>query len=392
MAGIIKRGNAYYATWKQDGKTIQRSTGIKVKSPGISPAQARQLARAQANEMENLARGRSVVSGAMDALRRMAFSTVPGSMPTVKEWLDSYAGTASAKTEQNRKRAFSVFMEYLGEKAGMRLDALTPVIMRDFIAWALERWARGTVSLFRQMLAAAFNRAVEDDILIKSPMPRINLVRESAAINPELGQDKTKRLPFTREEMQILINDFPAPWCDMVLVSFLTGGQRLGDICMLRWDCVDFQKGVISFSTHKTGHAVCLPMRPALVERLKRLRAEQGGKEPFVFPYMARRYGIQSGSISSEFTSLLKAWGITKGDAPAAPLKGKRRRVSEKSFHSIRHTFVTLARCEPTLTPDMVRGVVGHKSEEIERGYFTANAEQNNAVLGCMERIISPGA
>ncbi len=394
MAGITIRGGIYYAVWRQDGKNVCRSTGVPVKQAGISPAASKKLARDAAHLMERAAKGETPVSAAVDAIRRTAYASGAGEdMPSVETYLRGFQATAGAKTEQNRRRAFSVFLEYLGSGAGMRLDALTPAHIRGFISWALERVSRGTVGLYRQTLAAAFNRAVDDDILLKSPMPRtLNLKREAAAQNPELGDDATKRLPFTPEEIRLMIDHFPAPWCDMVLVSFLTGGQRLGDICRLRWNSVDFRAGTISFATQKTGHALRLPMVDALAARLRMIEREQGGAQEYVFPYMARRHLIQSGSISTEFTALLKAWGIVQ-DAPAdATLKGRRRRVSPKSFHSIRHSFVSFGRSDATLTPDMVRDVVGHKSEAIEREYYTGSMAQRAAVLDSMAALIDPAA
>ncbi len=394
MAGITIRGGTFYAVWRQDGKNICRSTGVQVKTAGITPAAAKKLARDAAHLMERTAKGMTAASAAMDALRRTAYASGAGAgMPSVESYLRGYQATAGAKTEQNRRRAFSVFLEYLGSGAGMRLDALTGTHLRGFFAWALERVSRGTVGLYKQNLAAALNRAVDDDILPKSPMPRtLNLKREAAAQNPELGEDKTRRQPFTAEEIRLMIDHFPAPWCDMVLVSFLTGGQRLGDVCRLRWESVDFRAGTISFDTQKTGHALHLPMVDALAARLHMIEREQGGAQEYVFPYMARRHLIQSGSISTEFTALLKAWGIVK-EAPAdTALKGRRRRVSPKSFHSLRHSFVSFGRADSSLTADMVRAVVGHKSEAIERGYFTADMTQRAAVLDRMAGMIATAA
>ena len=49
--------------------------------------------------------------------------------------------------------------------------------------------------------------------------------------------------------------------------------------------------------------------------------------------------------------------------------------MSRKSFHSIRHTVVTMMRSSNMFTADLTRELVGHDSEEIERQYFTATLE-----------------
>lgn len=390
MAGIVKRGGMYYAIWRQDGKNVLRSTKIPVKHAGITPGKCREMARAAAAQMERVAKGETLARAGMDAIRRVAETMGAGAgVPSVRQWLENYAPSAGEKTEKNRRRAFNVFLEYLGERADMRLDALTPAIMRDFIAWALHRVARGTVGLYRQALSSAFNRAVDDDILLKSPMPRMNLAREAAAAG--VDGDKTEREPFTPEELRLMVHHFPAPWNDMVLVSFLTGGQRLGDICRLQWQNIDFRNDTISIHPQKTtGKIIDLPLMPELRARLLLIKSEQGeDSSGYVFPFMARRHILQAGSISSEFTALLKAWGIVKNAAPGRELAGRRRRVSPKSFHSIRHSVVSIARCNSAFTPDMVRAVVGHDSECIERGYFKADMAGKNAVLDSLARVVS---
>ena len=50
------------------------------------------------------------------------------------------------------------------------------------------------------------------------------------------------------------------------------------------------------------------------------------------------------------------------------------RNFSQLSFHSIRHTVVTQLRAAGVVAPDVVRSIVGHASETVERGYFHAPA------------------
>ena len=68
--------------------------------------------------------------------------------------------------------------------------------------------------------------------------------------------------------------------------------------------------------------------------------------------------------------------------APVATDKptGRRKRVSAKSFPSIRHTVVSMTRLDASFTPDMVRDAVGHSSEQVERGYFHMDMTYKKAV------------
>lgn len=392
MAWIEKRKGrkCWVACWKINGKKHVESTGVPLKQAGTTPKQLEKLAQAVADAREDAAKGNSTMQAIQDSIRKAAAKAgIGGKMPSVREYLASFQEQAGESTARNRRRAFTVFLDYLGSNADMRLDMLTPDIMRGFFRNTLQQVRAGTVKLYRDNLAVAFNRAVDDEVLLRSPMPRrLSINKEAAAVNPELGRDKIKRLPFTAEELHTIFTRFPDPWRDMAAVSFYTGGQRLGDVCRLRWDAVDFTAGIISFNTQKTGHEINCQMLPQLRAVLERLRELQGGTQEQVFPNMARRYFLTKGSVSTEFTALVRAFGMEPPAPDTAAMKGRRKRVSQKTFHSLRHSFVTLARSDASLTPDMVRAVVGHDSEEIERGYFTADRKQQLHVLSAVAAAV----
>lgn len=396
MAGLTQRNGMWYATWKnQNGITEKKSTKVPIKGKaGVSAKQSRAYAQQVADSMERLAKGQTTYATAADALRSVAqASGMGGKMPTVREYLTDFQGQAGAKTESNRRRAFKAFLEWMDKRADMRLDMLTKADMLAYLRHALTLVSVGTVGLFRTNLSAAFNKAVDDELLVRSPMPvNLNLAKLAREVNPELGRDKIKRLPFTAEELRILVTQFPAPWRDMSLVAVMTGGQRLGDVCSLRWDFIDFASDCLSFTTGKTDKDMDIPLHPTLRERLLTIRAEQGGQEEYVFPHMAQRYMRGDASISTEFTSLLKAWGIVKVDTEKTALKGKRKNVSPKSFHSFRHSVVSVLRSDKRITQDLSRAIVGHDSEEIERAYYTASQADKMRGLDVIAQTIVPTA
>lgn len=389
MAGLVQRNGKWHAVIRVNGVQKRFSTGVPVEQKGRRAAQLRAEAQQKADVLEQRARGTMNHSAALDALRSVErINGAGGSMPTVREYLTEYRGQATESTEHNRKRAVKMFLEYLGTGADIRLDALTRQTVLDFLPWALERVAIGTVKLYRAMLSTVFNAAMDEELLVRSPMPRVvKLDKMAARVNPELGRDAVKRQPFTPDEMSRIMFTFPQPWADMALVSFALGGQRLGDVCCLRWDAIDYGRHVVRLETTKTGAYLEQPLAPLLEVRLLARREQVTADEVYVFPDMARRKLRGDSSVSTEFTALLRAAGITRA-VPESTLKGNRKRVSPLSFHSIRHTFCTYGRCDAGVAPDVMRAIVGHESEEIERGYTTANLEHKraalDAVMGCI--------
>mgnify|MGYP003291034391 CR=1 FL=1 len=378
MASIKIRGRMYSAIFRVNGKQVERTTGVPVEQKGRKAKDLRAEAEQKAAIMEKRARGEIHHSAALDALRSVEkINGGGGDMPTVREYLTNYRGQAKASTEKNRQRAIKYFLEYLGKGADVRLDALSRKTVQGFLPWVLERVAVGTVKLYRAMLATAFNAAVDDELIPRSPMPRIMKIEN---INPEIKRDVVKRQPFTPDELSRIFYTFPQPWDDMALASFALGGLRLGEVCCLRWENVDFKRDVVTVETTKTDTTLEQVLPPLLKARLLARREIVEEAEPYIFPDMARRYQREDSSISSEFSALLRAAGIVRA-MPETTLKGNRKKVNPLSFHSLRHSFCTLGRCDSGVVPDIMRSIVGHNSELIERGYTTANIEHKRAAV-----------
>lgn len=402
MAWIAKRGKVYEARWVVNGKQHRKSTGIKVAGePGCSAAKAKIMAQQTADSIEQLSAGKTPLNKALDAMRAVAeVQGVASNVPTVREYLATIRERKQDRSQKNRARAHAVFEEFLGNDADKRIDLITPQKCREFVRWAANGGKVGSSTIvgYKNILSAAFNQAVEvDDILMKNPMKRVNVREEYVAV---AGQDKAtpmKRLPFTVEEIHKLIQEAPAPWCDMVAVSWYCMGLRLSDVCKLRWDAVNLDKGTIHIEAEtKTGQPRAIAICDALRQRLESIKSKQAADETHVFPAMAAQYEVnQSATISTRFTSLLRAMGII-GDPIAEKKKGARHRMSDKSFHSIRHAVVSVLRSNPAFTPDMVRDAVGHSSEAVEQGYYTATmaqrAQLSNALMQAVEHVGNPGA
>ena len=393
MSWIEKRDNCkcWIACWRQGGRKVRRSTGIRIEA-GAAGRHARAMAEQAAAAMEAASTGETPAHKACDAVRKVAeLHGCAGKIPTVREYLTNYPRKRGESSEMNQRRAFKVFLAYLGTDADKRIDTITPAICRGFVQHELRRVARGTVELYRGYVWSAFRRAVEvDDYMNKNPMAAVSLAEEARAVIPERGQDVQKRQPFTLEEIHFMIQSFPEPWNDMVAVSFYLGGLRISDVCMLRWEAVNWREGYIRLVEVKTRKERYLPILPQLRELLVQRLTQSTGGEEYVFPDMAHYYlGSSRTSISTQFTALLRAHGMIAGTVDAGKRKGtKRHAVSVKSFHSIRHSVVSYLRGGMTGTalfsPDAIRDTIGHDSEEVERGYFTGSLTMRRNVLSAL--------
>lgn len=391
MAYLINRGKMWYASWTQGGKKLQRSTGILTHPENMTPRQAKIKAQQQADIMEQAAKGTAPVDKLLDAVRSAGeLSGACSPIPTVREYFGNIPAVRSESSERNRQRSYSLFLEYLGVSADKRIDAVTYETCRQFVREQLQHVSQKTVTQYRTYIAAAFARAQDiDGYMTRNPMKPVNVPQEAANINPDKGRDKQKRQPFTVQEISYMINNFPAPWCDMVAFSWYTGGLRLSDVCLMKWQDISSREKCIRIIEKKTHHVREIAIIPELQALLDKLDTTTPAGEPYIFPSMAHLYlsGVQS-NISTQFTTLLKGAGIIPL-VTVAETQGRRKALSPKSFHSIRHTAVSVLRSNPTFTADMVRDAVGHDSEEVERGYYTGNVEQRAALYSALASVVS---
>ena len=378
MAYLKLRNNTWFAVWRDGGKKVVRSTKVKAKGK-----KEERLAQATADAMEAAAKGTDSLSRALAAVRAAANALGKGRViPSVEGFLADFQPGGREHNARNARRAFGLFVAFLGADGALPIDRVSAGQCREFCLAQLKEVSFATVKQYVSQLKAAFNVAMLDDLVPKNPWMAFSL----ASLVPQGVRRATKRLPFSAAEFRVLLEGLPVMWRDVVLVSFLTGGQRLGDVVCLRWEAVCADVGVVRFATGKTGRVIEAPIVPVLREVLERRWAAADADGVFVFPTMAARYVRSRGKLSVEFTSMLRALGLL--EVQECDMSGRRRSVSQRSFHSIRHTVVTLFRESNVVSADMAREIIGHSSEAVERAYFTPSLESKRRGLGLLEETI----
>lgn len=160
------------------------------------------------------------------------------SQSTLAEWLiywmeNELLGSIKASSYQ----VYSNIMKkhLLPALGGMRLAAITPGIVHDFVT-ALEnsRLACNTVKGIYRLLSAALREAFEEGVIQKNPCRKVRIQRT---------EQKEQRI-LTRSEQKLVkasavaANDLPT------LLSLYTG-MRLGEICALKWSDINWQEKTI---------------------------------------------------------------------------------------------------------------------------------------------------
>lgn len=384
MAGLIIRGNTYYAVWydPETGKECRRSTKIKVeiktdRGKKNSKNTQRSKAQTQANLMEQAAKRNLEQSKAIAAIT--AIITGHSRLPSIRNYCLEYQHNKGNRS--NDKKAIERFIRFLEEKADAPINELTTADCKDYINWLLtdpEECIRPrTIERDRSTLNAIFNRAIDAELLTRNPWKKATVPKETPHNTPD-----NRRVAFTPEQVQQLITGMPGEWPDLIQMCIYTNAQRLGDVVNLRWEQIDRTANIIRLKTGKTKRnldcAITYNMRP-LLDKLEAHRVDE-----YLFPKSRIAY-TRPGKLSLDFIKHATELGIiTTKSKEKAP--GKMHRISPLSFHSLRKSFVTVGR-SANFSPDIMLSLVG-QTEEIQRVYFTPTEQDLSKTTDTIASIL----
>jgi integrase len=214
------------------------------------------------------------------------------------------------------------------------LKSLSPVTVREDV----------------KILSAAFTVARKQGLIYANPCEAVDLPKgESLA-----------RGTFTPMEVGLLLDAAADEWRTVILLSFYAG-MRLGDAVSLKWENVNFAEGSLSYRASKTKSHIEIPMHPALQKHLESIAGDSMGE---VSPTLAGRKVPGRSGLSHQFMQVMRSAGID-----AEQIRGHKSRIfSRRSFHSLRHTFVSQM-ANAGVAPELRQKLAGHSSGGSHRKY-----------------------
>ena len=231
----------------------------------------------------------------------------------------------------------------------------------------------GHVCVLREIFRVLADKAG----IAHNPWSNVCLKADDSISRRELAVDEVERLyaAASKEGKE---------W-KLLLMTGIYTGMRLGDCCRLKWDNVFLERGVIQFIPEKTkkhmhGKPVTIPIHPSLMAELERERETGNGEEEdagretsdkgFVNPVIAEMYNKRKWRLDSGLRRIFKAAHITM----SVRMEGRSRKTVVASFHSLRHTFVSLSANAGVPLP-VVQSIVGHCSTAMTRHYYHENLD-----------------
>lgn len=356
MAWIYRRGGKYWVGYRHNGKQVRRSTGTNDRQAAERELEAVKMmfsANAHGNLTEELFRLLTGKQRARVTLRA-----------ALRDWLLEAEGSASAATvDKYRLVARELEAFFNATDAKPLIADIDTEVLRGYLADIRQRVSPQTTNKRLAFLVTFFNREVRNGRIQSNPATAIKQLKERGEPN---------RRAFTMEEIGLMLRKAPDPfWRYMITGGYLTG-LRLGDLACLTWGNVDLAENVIRHRAAKTGRLVTIPMARRFRELVDARRAEADDIAPDVhlWPKQAQAYlNGGSGMLSTQFSRLiLSPSGLVSTRPKQRQGDGNTRQGSELSFHSLRHSFVSLLKLTGGSSV-IAKELAGHSSDAVSRLY-----------------------
>ena len=257
------------------------------------------------------------------------------------------------------------FLASLGGRAELGLAHIASKVIfvyRNSITGA-GKSAR-TANLSVKVVSAAFNAALRQKHISSNPCTALE------TLNVETEEKGT----FSAEQISKLLKAAEDDWRGAILLGYYTGA-RLGDVANMRWNAVDLDERLISFTPSKTKKPVTIPLHDDLRRELLR---HPGVGKAFLFPSLAGKGTGGRYGLSGRFTAIMEKGGI-HGKITRRAAGG--RALSNLSFHSLRHSFNS-AMANAGVSQEIRQKLTGHTSTEVNAHYTHHELEPLRVAIG----------
>jgi integrase len=387
-----KRPYWYGAYTTSDGQRHFKSTKTKDKQQALEVVRAWEQAVRQAKaRLLTAENARDVIAkGVEDAF--MAANA--GAMPrtTIGSWVDDWLAAVELERGDAARERYRIvadrFKKHLGAKCQRDLAVLAVDDVERFRDSEAKTRSKSTANLSLKIVRACLSAACRKQLITT------NVARLVPILTRHTRDDNGARRAFTETEIARILKVAKGTEFYGLILMGLNTAQRLGDLAALRWSDVDLTKRLVRFTQKKTGNTVEIPLADVTVDYLLTLPSTDNPKA-HVFPKSAETASERTGPLSRQFYEkvLVKA-KLAEERKHVKKAKGRTgtRQVSELSFHSLRHSVVTLAKATGA-TDAQARGLAGHESAAVNAHYTKMTADQLRPVVGgVMDELKKGGA
>jgi integrase len=374
MPSIFKRPDSPYYVCSfvaADGRRLKKSTKTtdRRKALGFCLLLEKTAMKARRNEL-TAAQGRKLIAEmvTISSGEQMATHTI---REWFEEWLSNKKASAGERATARYRSVLEDFLARLGNRANAPLTAVSPkdiISFRDHLR-AEGRTAKTTNALIAKALNSSFSAALKLGHIATNPCAAIDPIKDRAE-----AQTSTRE-PLTGSEVAALVAHSEGDWRGAIILG-ATSGLRLSDIANLRWQALDLETGLLRLRTQKTDTPVVVPLHVGFLHWLK--NQPRGIAKAFIFPGLAGIGTSGNKGLSAQFSDIMRRAGVT--GRVSAPSGEKGRTRNSKSFHSLRHHFVSQL-ANQGVAPDIRQKLAGHSSSAVHGIYSHHELETLRAAI-----------
>ena len=290
---------------------------------------------------------------------------------------------ATMKSKRSTWMRFARWMEANHLEAGC-LSEVTEEAVAEYLAELRCRHSATTynnhVCTLREMFRLLAGPGAAFD-----PWAAVRLRADDSVSRRELSLDELERLHAAAAEA--------GPEWRLLFATGLYTGLRLGDCCRLAWANIDLARQTIQVVPEKTrrhahGRPVTIPIHPRLLAELKALAADASRHgQNYVNPAVAELYLNRNWELDDRLRRIFRRANI----AMSVRMAGRSRRSVVASFHSLRHTFVSLS-ANAGVPLAAVQAIVGHTSTAMTRHDYHENEDALRRAVDAIPAIGAPAA
>ena len=291
-----------------------------------------------------------------------------------------------AKSTMNAKRvAWMRFARWIEENHVeiTHLGDVTDIAIAEYLAEYRCHHTASTYNGHVCTLREVFQLLADKAGLMYDPWYGVRLLSDDSLSRRELTINEVEQLYMQAAKQ--------GPEWKLLVMTGIYTGLRLGDCCHLKWENVNLERGIIQVIPEKTkkhmhGRPVTIPIHPQLKEALQELTALSPASSTwsaYVNPKVAEYHIMTRWRVDEGLRKIFNAAGITM----SVHVEGRKRKHVLASFHSLRHTFVSISANAGVPLP-VVQSIVGHCSSAMTRHYYHENG---GALRAAVEAIPALG-
>ncbi|HEY1084933.1 MAG TPA: tyrosine-type recombinase/integrase [Prosthecobacter sp.] len=380
MASVFRRvGTKYFHADFTDANGVRHHRSTKTTNRKEAEKIAYQYEEA-ARKKRTMAQFKQVISDFHEQISGEKVKTVSLS-GFIEAWLKEKEPETKPATMESYRFAVKRFADFVSTRDNGDIYNVGRGLIVQYRGELLETVTPSTTNQHLKCIKMLFRAAKRSGMIAEDPAESVDFVRK--------GDESVERKPLKVEDIKKVLALADDEWKSIILVGLYTG-QRLSDVAKLDWSSVNLETETISLVATKTGRHMTLPVAaPLKANFLKTPKEKRHGP---VHPKAATPFkkGGKSNNLSKHFGRLLEAAGIREKASPAKKKPGgsAKRKINELTFHSFRHTAMSLLK-EAGVDQATAMEIIGHESAQMSAHYTHVSEESLKKAAAKLPDIVS---